>query len=122
MSCSTEAVQKTQPIKEALRSGGGGNEDFFVPIPPSIPAFYENVLRISPRVPSEDCVTSQRSSAWEATPNPLRSRELFASLSGYRNEIMIEVRSSCAAVLSFANTSFGTSVRDNANHESGMIS
>ena len=39
MSCSTEAVQKTEPIKEALRSGGGGNEDFlFLFHPPSPPS------------------------------------------------------------------------------------
>ena len=113
---------KNSAHKGSSQEWGWGKRGLLVPIPPSIPAFYANVLRISARVPSEDCVTSQRSSAWEATPNPLRSRELFASLSGYRNENMIEVRSSCAAVLSFANTSFGTSVRDNANHESGMIS
>lgn len=39
MSCSTEGVQKIQPIKEALRSGGGGNEDFlFLFHPPSPPS------------------------------------------------------------------------------------
>lgn len=39
MSCSTEAVQKTQPIKEALRSGGGGNEDFLFLFHPSTQTF-----------------------------------------------------------------------------------
>ena len=39
MSCSTEAVQKTEPIKEALGSGDGGNEDFLFPFhPPSPPS------------------------------------------------------------------------------------
>lgn len=43
MSCSTEGVQKIQPIKEALRSGGGGNEAFLLlfhpPSPPSTQTF-----------------------------------------------------------------------------------
>ena len=83
---------KNSAHKGSSQERGWGKRGLLVPIPPSIPAFYANVLRISSRVPSEDCVTSQRSSAWEATPNPPRSRELFALLSDYRNENMIEVR------------------------------
>lgn len=83
ISFSKQAVHKNSTHKGS--SGVvRGKRRLLVPIPLSIPAFYADVLGILSRVPSEDCVTSHRSSALEATPNSPRSRELALRLQKWK--------------------------------------